>query len=156
MTHQQIIDLYKMRMAVYKAGIKAGFWNDIDQIGASDMMNYIFPKSGQIAYYNLIMEFMRKEHTMFSGGVFSLYKMPIQVEKELLDYLKKEAVDLAHLINDEGLYLESMDTIVTNHGFFTINIGTFSPNEIDTILRLCASHYRYSFKNKVKSFPYFD
>jgi hypothetical protein len=145
-----------MRMAVYKAGIKAGFWNDIDQIGVSDMMNYIFPKSGQIAYYNLIMEFMRKEHTMFSGGVFSLYKMPIQVEKELLDYLKKEAVDLAHLINDEGLYLESMDTIVTNHGFFTINIGTFSPNEIDTILRLCASHYRYSFKNKVKSFPYFD
>lgn len=146
-----------MRMSVYKAGIKAGFWSDIDQAGASDMMNYLFPRSGQMAYYNLILEFMRKEHKMFSGGVYSLFKMPFQAEKEVLDYLKKENIDRTFLADDEDDdYLKSMDTIVTNHGFLPVNIGVFSPNEIDTILRLCASHYRYSFQNNVKSFPFFD
>lgn len=145
-----------MRISVYKAGIKSGFWSDIDQAGASDMMNYLFPRSGQMAYYNLILEFMRKEHNMVSGGVYSLFKMPVQAEKEVLDYLKKETIDLTHIVDDEDDYLKSMDTIVTNHVFLTINIGVFSPNEIDTILQLCASHYRYSFQNNVKSFPFFD
>ena len=145
-----------MRMSVYKAGIKAGFWSDIDQAGASDMMNYLFPRSGQMAYYNLILEFMRKEHNMFSGGVYSLFKMPVQAEKEVLDHLKKENIDRTFLADDEDDYLKSMDTIVTNYGFLPVNIGVFSPNEIDTILRLCASHYRYSFQNNVKSFPFFD
>ena len=156
MTQQQIINLLKMRIAVYSAGIKAGFWNDIDQLGASDMMSYIFPKSGQIAYYNLIMEYMRKEHTMFSGGVYSLCKMPVQVEKELLNYLKKEPIDFSHFVQDADGYLKSMDTIVTNHGIFTVNIGAFSPQDIDTILNLCASHYRHSFQTQTKTFPYLD
>lgn len=143
-------------MGVYKVGVKVGFWSDIDQAGASDMMNYLFPRSGQIAYYNLIVEFMRKEHNMFSGGVYSLFKMPVQAEKEVLDYLKKENIDWTHLADDGDEYLKTMDTIITNHGFITINIGAYSPNEIDTILRLCASHYRYAFQNNVKSFPFFD
>lgn len=143
-------------MGVYKVGVKVGFWSDIDQAGASDMMNYLFPRSGQIAYYNLIVEFMRKEHNMFSGGVYSLFKMPVQAEKEVLDYLKKENIDWTHLADDGDEYLKTMDTIITNHGFITINIGTYSPNEIETILRLCASHYRYAFQNNVKSFPFFD
>ena len=50
MTEQNIYDIIKMRMAVYKAGVKAGFWEGVDQSGASEMMNYIFPKSGNIAY----------------------------------------------------------------------------------------------------------
>ena len=156
MTKQNIIDILKMRIAVYKTGIKARFWSDINQAGASDMMNYLFPRSGQMAYYNLILEFMRKEHNMFSGGVYSLFKMPVQAEKEVLDYLKKENIDWTLLADDEDNYLKSMDTIVTNHGFTIINIGAYSPNEIDTILRLCASHYRYAFQNNVKSFPFFD
>ena len=60
MTEQNIYDIIKMRMAVYKAGVKTGFWEDVDQSGASEMMNYIFPKSGNIAYYNIVMELMRK------------------------------------------------------------------------------------------------
>ncbi len=31
MTEQNIYDIIKMRMAVYKAGVKAGFWEGVDQ-----------------------------------------------------------------------------------------------------------------------------
>lgn len=61
MTRQNIEEILKMRYSVYKAGANAGCWADIDQSGASDMMAYIFPKSGGIAYYNLVLELMRKE-----------------------------------------------------------------------------------------------
>lgn len=154
MTEQNIYDIVKMRMAVYRAGVLAGFWNDIDQNGASEMMNYIFPKSGNIAYYNLVMEFMRKAHDVFSGSVFYLYKLPAQVEKMIIDYLKKEKQDVADLGNDADAYLQSMDTIATDHCFTTVNIGSYRQDELDNLLRLCASHYRYSFQENVKSFPY--
>lgn len=64
MEKKDIENIIRMRIAVYEAGIKAGFWTDINQAGASDMMNYIFPKSGQMAYYQLLMEQMKVEHTL--------------------------------------------------------------------------------------------
>ena len=154
MTEQNIYDIIKMRMAVYKAGVKAGFWDGVDQSGASEMMNYIFPKSGNIAYYNLVMELMRKAHGMFLGGVFYLFKLPAQVERMIMDYLKKEKMDVASLGDDADAYLQSMDTIATDHCFTTVPIGAYRQDEIDNLLRLCASHYRYSFQENVKSFPY--
>ena len=104
MTEQNIYDIIKMRMVVYKAGVKAGFWEGVDQSGASEMMNYIFPKSGSIAYYNLVMELMRKAHGMFLGGVFYLFKLPAQVERMIMDYLKKEKMDVASLGDDADAY----------------------------------------------------
>lgn len=156
MTQKNIEDILKMRMSVYKAGIKVGFWNDIDKAGAFDMMNYIFPKSGQIAYYNLIMEYMHKEHSMLTGGAYFLFKMPVQVEKEVMEYLKKQIINLINIVDDEDDYLRIMDTISTDHCFSTVNVGAFQQNEIDSILRLCASHYRFSFLNKIKAYPFFE
>lgn len=154
MTEQNIYDILKMRMAVYKAGVAVGFWKNIDEEGASEMMDYIFPKSGNIAYYNLVLEFMRKAHDMFSGSVFYLFKLPAQVEKMMIDYLKREQLNVASLGDDADEYLQSMDTIVTDHCFSTVNIGSYRQDCIDNLLRLCASHYRYSFQENVKSFPY--
>jgi len=156
MTEQNIIDILKMRIAVYQTGIRNAFWNDINKVGASEMMNYLFPKTGNIAYYNLILELMQKEHNMFTGGAYFLFKMPIQIEKDILDYLKREKIDIQKMVSDEESYLKTMDIISTDHSFSTVNIGTFSVSELDNILRLCASHYRYSFLNNVKSFPYFE
>ena len=155
MTRQNIEEILKMRDSVYQAGANAGGWADIDQSGASDMMAYIFPKSGDIAYYNLVLELMRKEHNMFTGGVYSLFKMPVQVENEIIKKKKKGDFDFSNAVDDCCAYLESMDTIVTDHCFTSVNIGDFNANEIDIILRLCASHYRYAFQNKVNSYPYF-
>lgn len=156
MFEQTIENIIKMRMAVYQAGVNAGCWTDIESAGASAMMDYIFLKSGQIAYYNLVLEQMRKEHAMLTGGVFFLYKMPVQVEKEIVEYLCKGDIDLLNIGADYESYLSSMDTIVTDHGFTTVCVGAFNSNEIDNLLRLCASHYRYAFQNNVQSYPYFD
>ena len=143
-------------MAVYHAGVNAGCWTDIESAGASAMMDYIFPKSGQIAYYNLLLEQMRKEHAMLTGGVFFLYKLPVQVEKEVVEYIRKGNIDLLTIGADYENYLSSMDTIVTDHVFTTVCVGAFNSNEIDNLLRLCASHYRYAFQNNIHSYPYFD
>ena len=156
MTEKTIENIIKMRMAVYCAGVNAGCWTDIESAGASAMMDYIFPKSGQIAYYNLVLEQMRKEHNMLTGGVFFLYKMPVQVEKAIVEYLRKGNVNLLTIGADYEAYLSSMDTIVTDHGFTSVYVGAFKSNEIDNLLRLCASHYRYAFQNSVQSYPYFD
>ena len=156
MTQLYIEQILKMRMAVYQAGISVGIWKDINQLGASDMMEYIYPKSGQVAYYNLIMEYMRKEHDVITGGAYFLYKMPVQIEKEIMEYLKKNSINLLELGQAPEGYLQSMDTIPTDHCFTTVNIGSFSLSDIDSKLRLCASHYRYSFQSGVKSYPYFE
>lgn len=143
-------------MAVYQAGINAGCWTDIENAGASAMMDYIFPKSGQIAFYNLFLEQMRKEHSMLTGGVYNLYKLPVQIEKELVEHIRINNINLSTIITDADVFLSSMDSIATDHGFASVCVGAFNSNEIDNLLRLCASHYRYSFQNNVQSYPYFD
>ena len=155
MNTTEIENIIHMRIAVYAAGVKAGVWLDLNQIGASDMMNYLFPKSGRIAFYNLIMEMMRSEHKILTGGVFYLYKMPVQVEKEVSDYLRNHEIDFTSMSADASEYLANMDSIPTDHSFDIVRIGSFADNAIDDLLRLCASHYRYSFDNNVKSYPFF-
>lgn len=63
-------------------------------------------------------------------------------------------MDVASLGDDADAYLQSMDTIATDHCFTTVPVGAYRQDEIDNLLRLCASHYRYSFQENVKSFPY--
>ena len=138
MKQEEIENILKMRVAVYQAGVKADFWKDINANGATAMMDYIFPKSGQMAYYNLLMEQMKVEHKMLTGGVYSLFKLPVQVEKEIVDYLRNHSFDFLNIGQDADAYR----SILTN--------------DIDNQLRLCASHYRYAFTNHVKSFPYFE
>lgn len=156
MTNKDIVEILKMRMAVYAVGIQAGEWKDIDTLGASDMMDYLFPKSGKLAFYQLLMEQMRTAHDILTGGVYYLFKMPVQVEKEISEYLKKEETDIKTLVDDAEGYLASMDTIPTDHCLTPVNIGAFSMQEISNLLRLCASHYRYSFNNHLQSYPYFE
>ena len=137
-------------------GVKKGVWKDIDTAGASDMMTYLFPKSGQLAYYHLVMEHMRAYHNMFSGGVYYLFKMPVLIEKEIIDYLRKEKIDFDEFKNNAEEYLAELDTIPTDHSFSIVNIGNLSAQDIMNLLRLCASHYRYSFEKNVESYPYFE
>jgi hypothetical protein len=156
MTNSEIQDILKMRMNIYAAGINAGAWKDINTAGASDMMAYLFPKSGQLAYYQLMMEQMRVAHSSLTGGVYFLFKMPVQIEKEISDYLRKEEIDLNTLVSNPSDYLLSMDSIPTDHSFTAVCIGAFSVQNLDSLLRLCASHYRYSFENNIQSYPYFE
>ncbi len=156
MTTETIEDILKTRIAVYKAGVMAGFWQDINESGAKVLTAYLFPKSGTIAHYNIIMEYMHKEHRDFTGGVYYLFKMPVQVEKEVMDYLKKNLTDVESLVPDADVYLASRDTIVTDKSISYVKIGSFRDSSIDDLLRLCATHYRYSFSSGVKAIPYFE
>lgn len=156
MTSNEIIKLLKMRMAVYAAGVNACIWKDVDTAGASDMMAYLFPKSGQLAFYQLLMEQMRVAHSSITGGVYFLFKMPVQIEKEISEFLRKENVDLKALVPNSAEYLKEMDTIPTDHSLTAVNIGAFSAQNLDNLLRLCASHYRFAFENKSQSYPYFE
>lgn len=156
MDQKEIENILKMRVAVYQAGVKADFWKDINANGATAMMDYIFPKSGQMAYYNLLMEQMKVEHKMLTGGVYSLFKLPVQVEKEIVDYLRNNPFEFLNAVQDADTYLMQQDTIATDHRFDVVCIGLFSASDIENQLRLCASHYRYAFTNHVKSFPYFE
>lgn len=145
-----------MRFAVYSVGAQIGAWKNIDVSGASDMMAYLFPKSGKLAYYQLIMEQMHALHNMFTGGVYYLFKMPVQVEKKIQEFLRKEDLDFSSFCNNAEDYLKEMDTIPTDHIISIVNIGAFNTQDIMNILRLCASHYRYSFANDIQSYPYFE
>jgi hypothetical protein len=156
MTNTEITEILKMRVAIYAVGVKSEAWKDINSAGASDMMAYLFPKSGQLAYYQLMMEQMRVVHSSLTGGVYFLFKMPVQIEKEISDYLRKEEIDLNTLISNPSEYLQSKDTIPTDHSFTAVCIGAFSVQNLDSLLRLCASHYRYSFENNIQSYPYFE
>lgn len=156
MNTESIEKILRMRMAVYGAGVNAGLWSDLDELGASAMMNYIFPKSGSIAFYNLILEQMRKEHSMFMGGTYSLFKMPVQVEKEIMEYLKGMPADNDLKEPNPEDYLAKMNTITTDLSLVSVNIGRFSIGELDNILRLCAAHYTNAFQTKTRSFPFFE
>lgn len=157
MIENELLELLRTRIAVYKAGVASGIWDDINALGAKDMMVYIFPKSGIIAYYNLILEYMRKKHEDLPEGVFNLFKMPVQAEKELMDYLKKHRdMELESLVANPRDYLNQRDTILTDHSNSPVRIGSTRETSVDDLLRLCASHYCYLFDNHVESFPYFD
>lgn len=156
MTNEEIINILKTRIAVYKAGVKAGLWSDINTDEAKSLMDYIFPKSGFIALYNLMLEFMRREHKDLTGAVFFLFKLPVQQEKEVMDYLKRTPTDMSQLIDNPMEYLRDRDTIVTDHSMSYVRIGSLKDTSIDNILRLCASHYLFSVTNGIKTYPYFD
>lgn len=156
MEKNDILSIIHMRIAVYTVGTQIGAWKDIDANGASDMMSYLFPKSGQLAYFQLIMEQMRAHHNMLTGGVYYLFKMPVQVEKEILEFLRNEEVDLTSFKENASDYLKEMDTIPTDHRFTAVGIGAFSTQDIMNLLRLCSSHYRYSFEHHIESYPYFE
>jgi len=156
MSPQTIREILHLRMAVYQSGVKHSFWQDINDASAMDTMQYLFPKSGQIAFYHLMLEQMRQEHSMLTGGVYYLFKLPVQAEKEIMDYLKTDSNLAEYSIQDSDSYLQQMDTIATDHSIGIVNIGKFTTGEFDSILRLCASHYRYAFLNNLKSYPYFD
>lgn len=156
MTDNDIIEIIKMRFAVYSVGVKNGTWKDLYSSGTIEMMEYIYPKTGQLAFYQLLMEQMRMVHNTLTGGVYYLFKMPVQIEKEISEYLRKGECNIKELVPDHKEYLRAMDTIPTDHSFSCVNIGTFSIQNITNLLRLCASHYLFSFENNVPSYPFFE
>ena len=49
-----------------------------------------------------------------------------------MEYLKKNSINLLESGQAPEGYLQSMDTIPTDHCFTTVNIGSFSLSDIDS------------------------
>lgn len=60
MKNSDIVNLLKLRFAVYKAGCDKGLWPCLEDNAAKEYMNYLFPKSSQLAFYNLMINIVQK------------------------------------------------------------------------------------------------
>ena len=156
MTKEEILEILKTRIAVYKAGIMSGAWNAINETEVKGLTEYLFPKSGPIAFYNLVMGFMRKAHSDIQGEVNFLFKLPVQFEKEVSDYLKKNPTDIMTLVDDAEAYLRQRDTIISDGSLIPTSVGSLRENSLDDILRLFAKQYLYAFERKLEAYPYCD
>ena len=156
MTTEEIKEILKTRIAVYKAGVNSGAWNAINEAEVKGLTDYLFPKSGTIAFYNLVMGFMRKAHSDIQGEVYSLYKLPVQFEKEVSDYLKKNPTDITTIVDNAEAYLQQRDTIVSDGSIIPTSVGSLRENSLDDILRLFAKQYLYAFERNLNAYPYCD
>lgn len=157
MTEQELSTLIKLRVAVYQCGRDVGFWPSLEANSAKEMMEYVFPKTGNIAYLHLMTETVKsKIKDMFTDDYYNLYKFPVQIEKDLLNYLKRHKEFDVASVGDAKAYIDSLATITCDESSEPIYIGRLQDSEPDSLLRVMAFHYKNAFKNKVKSFPYFN
>lgn len=155
MNENIICKLLSLRHAVYILGCKTGLWADLESNKTKEFMQYLFPKSGTLAYYNLMLEIVRKKHNEHVlPEYYYLFKFPTQVEEEALNYLKEH--DLPDRTADAEQWMGEMATIVCDTQFAPVYIGSLKDMKPETLLNLMAVHYRNLFANCTECYPYFN
>jgi hypothetical protein len=156
MTEQQIKDTLALRYAVYKLGAEKGFWQDLDKNSAKLVMDYLFSRTSNIAYYNLMLETCKSKHTG-NQGEYNLFKLPARTEEELLNYMKAHLdLDVSKLVKEPVEYLQQKATVTIDPNEEPVNIGRMSEHDTDTLLALIASVYQRAFTQGVNNYPYFE
>ncbi len=153
-----IKNLVSLRLVVYNLGVEHNLWKSLEDNGAQEMLDYIFPKTGKIAYYNLVVETVKAAHKNYVPvGEYCLFKLPTQFEEEILSYLKANPTDFA--LTPQGdpiLYLKDVATITCSPSFGPVFIGAIKDSGIETILKVAAFHYLNIFNDNTNSYPYFE
>ena len=127
MENIDIINLLKLRFAVYKAGCAKGLWPCLEDNAAKEYMTYLFPKSSNLVFYNLMVNIVQKTHEKFiPKEMYSLFKCPIQIEEELYAYLKSHLHEEIDLGMEPLEFIQSMATIVCDPKFDVVYIGQLS------------------------------
>lgn len=149
--------LVRLRLAVYKQGVECHLWNSLEDNGAKEMLDYIFPKTGRIAFYNLMVETVKSAHKDFVPvGEYSLFKLPVQYEAEILNYLKGQAADDLWLIPADNLtFIKSLCTVDCHPALNPVNLGSLKDTGFSAIIAMCAFHYQNIFLQGTNSYPYF-
>ena len=157
MDTETINNIVKLRLAVYLLGAEHGLWKSLEENGAREMMDYIFPKTGKIAYYYLVVETVKANHKDYvPAGEYSLFKFPVQYESEILSYLKSKAPkDIWDIPEDRISYLKSLCSVDCQTVISPVNLGSLKETGVDTILSMCAFHYLNIFRQGTQSYPYF-
>jgi hypothetical protein len=156
MTENQILEILKLRYVVYKLGSEKGFWQDIEQKGAKEMMNYLFARTGNLAFYHLMLGTCRSRHKGHQE-YYNLFKLPARIEEEILNYLKQHInIDISKLAGSPMDYLNKKASIVVSASETPTNIGNISENDFDTNVEIIASIYKNAFAQGTNNYPYFN
>lgn len=158
MENQELIDLLKLRMAVYKLGAKKGLWPCLEDNAAKEYMNYLFPKSSVLAFYNLMINVVQKKHEEFVPiDMYNLFKCSIQLEEELFAFLKERLKDenLFELQEEPKEVLDSLATVVCDQAIASIYIGQLS-DDLSIKIRVMAFHYKNVFTIDTNCYPFFN
>ena len=158
MNENTILNIIKLRFAVYYQGCKANQWKSIEENCASTLLEYIFPKTGRLAYYNLVLEQMRTFHREFiPSGQYFLFNMPVQLEEQMLNYLKNHPeLTVETLSNETEGFLDSWATVVCDSSLSPVNIGAIKDSDMELLLRVIAVYYKAAFENHSYCYPYFS
>mgnify|MGYP006874790232 CR=1 FL=1 len=157
MTTDNVISILKLRASVYLLGVKYGIWQSVDEDNTTEMLKYLYPKSYNLAVYNLLLERMRKHHDdIIPLGEYSLFHLPAQQEEEIHRYLLNNGeLCIFNIVKNPQTYIDELNTITCDSVISEVNIGSLRSMELDTLIRIVAFHYNEMFKNGVKSYPYF-
>ena len=158
MEDNTIKKLVKLRLVVYILGVEHNLWKSLEDNGAKEMLDYIFPKTGKIAYYNLVVETVKAAHKdHIPAGEYNLFKLPVQFEEEILSYLKANPDDDSLAPEDNPIqYLEALSTVTCSPSLGPVFIGAIKDSGIETILKVAAFHYLGIFNDNTNSYPYFE
>ena len=133
MDESTIKNIVRLRLVVYTLGVRKGLWPSLEDAGAKEMMEYIFPKTGKIAFYNLVIESMKNKHAEFiPSGEYSIFKLPVQFEEEILSYLKANPNDDSLTPEDNPIeYLEALSTVTCSPSLGPVLIGAIKDSGIE-------------------------
>lgn len=153
-----ILNIIKLRFAVYYQGCKANQWKSIEVNNASTLLEYIFPKTGRLAYYNLILEQMRTLHRDYiPSGKYFLFNMPVQFEEQMLNYLKNHSdITPSTIVDDPEAFLASWATVACDNSLSPVNIGAIKDTDMESLLHVMAVYYKAAFENNCNCYPYFS
>ena len=132
-----LLNIIKLRIAVYFQGCNANQWKSIESNDASTLLEYIFPKTGRLAYYNLILEQMRTLHREYiPAGQYFLFNMPVQFEEKMLNYLKNHPEHtMKSLVADPEAFISSWATVACDNSLSPVNVGAIKDTDMELLLR---------------------
>lgn len=157
MNTQEINSIVNLRIAVYQEGCKAGLWPSLEENSALDYMKWLYPRTSGMAYYHLMSRIVEQHHNKeIPQDRYHLFKLPIQLEEEIDDYLKKVEDFYPIMDNEQTMeYISSLVTVVCDTSLSTVDIGKLA-DDLNHKVNVMAFHYYNVFTKNYPCFPYFS
>lgn len=158
MQESLICDILNLRWAVYKLGAAQGAWHLLSDEDVKGFMDFLFPKSKNIAYYNMMRNIVLCSDVIKSLPLnsYNLFKFPEQIEESLLDYQKKHLhKDFASTHESPQEVLNRLATIVTDRSIISASIGSLDEIGLNNVIGILAYKYKDSFSNNLIINPFF-
>lgn len=159
MTDLQIRNIINLRWSVYHLGAAQGRWATLSDDDVRGFMDFLFPKSKNIACYNLMRNVVLSSDSIKSlpAGYYNLFKFPEQMEEEILNYQKANLdTDFSVSVTDSKSVLDSLATVISDDDLFSSSIGSLNENGLDNTIASLAYRYQSSFNNNIDKNPYFE